>query len=116
MIGPLFQDTRPLDAALRTEVTARHLVLMALETGTAFPEAVEVILDLIVPYQLYGLSHSLRLEREHDQLVRQYPVAFVRLANALIDPSMFPVPTDLAQFLEECAAANPDHAQSIINQ
>jgi hypothetical protein len=68
---------------------------------------VEAILDVIVPYELYQLSHSLRLEDKHSEMVLQYPLAFLRLVNALIDPGAFHVPGDLAAFLQECAAADP---------
>jgi hypothetical protein len=107
VVGPLFRDIWPLDARLRSKSTTRNLVLMALECKEAFPEAVEAILDVIVPYELYQLSHSLRLEDRHSELVRQHPLAFVRLVNALIDPAAFAVPSDLAAFLQECVAASP---------
>ena len=80
---------------------------MAQECEGAFPEAVEAILDLIIPYELYQISTSLRLEDKHSELVRQYPLSFAKLVNALIDPALFPVPNDLAGFLQECVAANP---------
>jgi hypothetical protein len=80
---------------------------MALKRDAAFPEALAAILDFVVPYPLYQLSHSLRLEPRHDQLVHEYPVAFVCLANALIDPAIYPVPGDLATLLQECRNANP---------
>jgi hypothetical protein len=107
VIGPLFGAIWPLDARLRGKGTARNLVLMALESEVAFPEVVEAILDVIVPYELYQLAHSLRLEDKHSELVSQYPSAFVRLVNALIDPTAFRVPGDLAAFLQECATADP---------
>ena len=106
--GPLFRDIWPLDAGLRSEATTRNIIHMVLECEGAFPDAVEAVLDLIVPYQLYALAHSLRLEPRHNELVGQFPVAFVRLANAIIDPAQFPVTSDLAMLLqEECVAANP---------
>jgi hypothetical protein len=80
---------------------------MALECEGAFPEAVDAIMDVIVPYQLYRISHSLRLEDKHSELVRQHPLAFVKLSNVLIDPAQFPVPNDLAGLLQECVAADP---------
>ena len=107
VVGPLFRDIWPLDARLRSKSTTENLVLMAQESEGAFPEAVESILDVIVPYELYQIAHSLRLEDKHRGLVRQYPLAFVKLANALIDPAVFPVPNDLAGFLQECVAADP---------
>jgi NAD-dependent SIR2 family protein deacetylase len=107
VIGPLFGAIWPLDARLRAKGTTRNLVLMALESETVFPEVVAAVLDVIVPYELYQLAHSLRLEDKHSELVRQHPRAFVRLVNALIDPAAFRVPGDLAAFLQECAAADP---------
>jgi hypothetical protein len=107
VVGPLFKEIWPLDARLRSADTTRNLVLMALECEDAFPEAVDVILDVIVPYQLYQISHSLRLETKHSELVRQHPFAFLTLCNALIDPALFPVPNDLAQLLQECVIADP---------
>jgi hypothetical protein len=106
-VGPLLRNMWPLDANLRGKGTTQNFVLMALECEQAFPEAVEAILDFLVPYELYQIAHSLRLESTHDHLVSEYPLAFVRLANALIDPGAFPVPNDLAALLQECIAANP---------
>jgi hypothetical protein len=110
IVGPAFQAIWPLDARLRSEETTRNLVLTALECGEAFPEAVEAILDLIVPYQFYQIAHSLRLEPNHGELVRQYPLAFVKLTNLLINPALFAVPSDLAGLLQECLAADPSIA------
>jgi hypothetical protein len=110
VVGPLLRNIWPLDANLRGKGTTQNFVLMALECEQAFPEAVQAILDFLVPYQLYQISHSLRLESNHDHLVSEYPLAFVRLANALIDPSVFPVPSDLAALLQECVVADPSVA------
>ena len=107
VVGPLFRDIWPLDARLRSKGTTRNLVLMAQECEGAFPEAVEAILDVIAPYELYHIAHSLRLEDKDRDLARRYPLAFVKLANALIDPAVFPVPNDLAALLHECLTANP---------
>lgn len=106
VIGPVFRDIWPLDARLRSEHTSRNLVMMALECEGAFPEAVDSILDLIVPYELYQISHSLRLETTHGELARQHPQAFLKLVNALVDPASFPVPDDLSELLIECVAAD----------
>ena len=80
---------------------------MALECEGAFPEAVDAILDFIVPYQLHRISHSLRLDRRHDYALRDHTASFLKLANALIDPEQYPVPNDLADVLDECVAADP---------
>jgi hypothetical protein len=49
LVGPLLREIWPLDANLRSKGTTRNLVLMALECEKAFPEAVESILDFLVP-------------------------------------------------------------------
>jgi hypothetical protein len=71
---------------------------MALESETVFPEVVAAILDVIVPYELYQLAHSLRLEDRYSEPVREHPRAFVRLVNALIDPAVFRVPGTSSHF------------------
>ena len=70
------------------------------------PDAVDAIADLIVPYELDLLAHSLLLQHEHAALVARYPRAFLRLTNALIDPARHPVPSDLGQLLQQCADAD----------
>jgi hypothetical protein len=107
VVGPLFQGIWPLDARLRSKSTTQNLVLMALECEDAFPEAVDAIIDVIVPYQFYQISNSLRFEDKHSGLVRRHPRAFIKLTNALIDPAAFPVPNDLPRLLDDCVAADP---------
>jgi hypothetical protein len=107
VVGPFFRNIWPLDSRLRSEGATRNLVLMALECEAAFPESVEAILDVVVPYELYQIAHSLLLEDQHRELARRYPAAFVKMANALIDPGVFSVPSDLGAVLQECAAADP---------
>jgi hypothetical protein len=63
-----------------------------------------------MPTPAFPHDHSkarLSLEGRHRELARQYPVAFVKLTNALIDPAVFPVPNDLAELLQDCVVANP---------
>jgi len=106
-IGPLFQDIWPLDASLRSENTSRNLVMMALNCADAFPEAVDAIVDVLIPYQLYLIAHVLRLDPAHEAVVKDHPRAALRLANAIIDPVKYPVPSDLAEFLQICRDADP---------
>jgi hypothetical protein len=106
-LGPLFREIWPLDAALRDEASSRNLVMMAFQVDISFPDAVDAIEDLIVPYELHMLAHSLLLQHEHAALVARYPRAFLRLTNALIDPALHPVPSDLGQLLQQCADADP---------
>ena len=106
MVGPLFADLWPLDVQARGKTSSERLVLMALECGAAFPEAVSAIMDVLVPYQLYQIAHALRLERHHQDLLHAHPRAFIRLVNALIDATKFPVPNDLPAVLQECVASD----------
>jgi SIR2-like domain len=106
LIGPLFREVWPLDAKFRDEGVSHNLVLMALECEDAFEDAVEAIIDFVVPEQRFQLSHALRLEEHHDHLLHRYPKSFLRLANALIDPVVHPVPSDLSEFLNACVVAD----------
>ena len=100
-VGPLIQEIWPLDVALRSDAISRNLLLMTLECGEAFPEAVDAVVDLVVPFQLYSIAHTFRLEPAHDDTVRQHPRSALRLANAVINPAVAPVPSDLAEFLKK---------------
>jgi hypothetical protein len=102
IVGPLFREIWPLDARFRDKDTSRNLVLMLLECEGAFGEAVNTAVDFIVPYELYRLGHTLRLQPHHDELVRQHLRAALRLASALTDPKLYPAPSDLAEFLQLC--------------
>jgi hypothetical protein len=106
LLGPLFGEIWPLDAALRDEGSSRNLVMMALQVDTSFPDAVDAIGDLIVPYELDLLAHSLLLQHEHAALVARYPRAFLRLTSALIDPTLHSIPRDLGQLLQRCVDAD----------
>jgi hypothetical protein len=106
VVGPLFAEIWPLDARLRSKNTTTNLVLMTLECEAAFPEAVDAVLDVIEPFQLYQISIELGLEQKHRELVSQCPLAFIKLVNALVDPALFAVPTDLGGFLQECLEAD----------
>lgn len=108
VVGPLFRAIWPLDARFRNEEISHNLVFMAIECEGAFPDAVDAIVDMLVPFELYRhLSHSLRLEKHCDALVSQYPVLFLRMVNAIIDPAIYPIPEDLGAFLQDCVNANP---------
>ena len=45
-------------------------LLMTLECGEAFPEAVDAVIDIVVPHQLYSIAHTLRLEPAHEESLR----------------------------------------------
>ena len=81
---------------------------MALAVDASFSDAVDAIADLIVPYEIDLLAQTLLLQHEHATLVARYPRPFLRLTSALIDPALYPVPSDLGPLLKRCADADPD--------
>ena len=107
VVGPIFRDIWPLDARFRDKQVSERLVLMTLECEDAFDDAVDAVIDFIVPYQFGLIAHSLRLQQDHDKLLREHPRAALKLADALIDPAIYPVPNDLADFLQLCVDADP---------
>ncbi|MCZ4109310.1 SIR2 family protein [Brevundimonas diminuta] len=107
LVGPLFTAIWPLDINLRSAEVSDRLVHMVLETEDAFPEAVEAVAYVLVPYQLYSFAHSLRLEDRHRDLLQRFPKPYLVLSNAIIDPALFPLPDDLADVLAECVEADP---------
>jgi hypothetical protein len=106
-IGPFFRDVWPLDVASRDSQTSRHLVMMVLETGEAFPEAVEAVSPVLVPYNLFSAQAGLCLDRQHERLPLQYPQAMVLLLDALIDTSKETPPSDLGDVLNLCLRGDP---------
>jgi hypothetical protein len=106
LIAPVFKQIWPLDANLRTEQASKNLAKMVLECETALPEAVDAVLDYLVPYQIYELSHSFSLDRLGENAPPQNIIAIVRLVGALVDPA-HPLPSDFTQFLDMCSKFYP---------
>jgi hypothetical protein len=105
-VGPLFRAIWPLDAHIRNERLSENLMRMALNAGDAFADAVDAIVDLVVPFRLWEVAHSLRLEERHANIDREHPKPFLRLLNALVDPALHPPPGDLTAVLERCREAD----------
>jgi hypothetical protein len=110
LVGPVFRAIWPLDVRLRTKRSSENLVHMIMETDTAFDDAVDTVIDYLGPYKLYSLEHTFRLERAHAELVDRFPASIVKLANALIDPNLHPVPDDLGKLLDDCRRIEPSIA------
>ncbi len=105
IIGPLFRDIWPLGAGLGSEDISRNLVNMACECERAFPDAVNLIMDFIVPYKLWYRAW-LQPQEQYNDLIQRYPISLLRLTSALIDPSVYPVPDDLGELLDKCRNAD----------
>jgi hypothetical protein len=106
-VGPVFRHIWPLDATARDPDTSRQLVFMALECGDAFPDAVEAIRLVVVPYEIVTISGWLQGQPSHQEATTGHPRAFVRLVNALLSSDPAALPPDLGTVLDECLAADP---------
>lgn len=107
LVGPIFERIWPLDARLRTKRASHNLVQVVMDTDDAFPEAVDTVVDVLAPYELYSLEYTFRLEAAHADLIERYPRAIIKLTDALIDPLLHPVPRDLGQLLDDCQQLDP---------
>jgi hypothetical protein len=106
-VGPVFDLIWPLDARVREPDTSRTLVMMALECGEAFPDAVEAIRDLVVAYDVVTIGGWLQAEPAHREAKTGHPRAFLRLLDAVLSSERETTPADLGAVLAECLAAVP---------
>lgn len=105
-VGRVFDHIWPLDANARDPDTSRNLVMMALECGGAFPDAVEAIRDVIVPYDVVTIAGWLQGQPAHREVTAGHPRTFLRLLNAVLAAEMATIPPDLGTVLDECVAAD----------
>jgi hypothetical protein len=80
--------------------------MMALECGDAFPDAVEAIRDLIVPYEVVTIGGWLQAQPSHQEATAGHPRAFLWLLDAVLSSEREAVPFDLGPVLEECLGAD----------
>ena len=106
LIGPLFQKIWPLGKDLRSSKVSQNLVDMAMECDAAFPEAVEAIVDVVVPYRLHTASLSWLSRKAGDENLLRHPLAFLQLLNAVVDHEAHPLPDDLDKILRKCVEAD----------
>lgn len=105
-LSPLLRYAWPTDASLRDPTTSKALGALAAATGSAFPEAVETIVPLLVPFEQADLSTALDLDPDDWQLLETFPDATLGLLNAVVSADH--PPADLGVLLERLAAKHPD--------
>lgn len=110
-IGPLFREIWPKDAACRDASISHNLILMALECDEAFSDAVDAIVDFLVPHDVFSIESPLLLEERHQGLEERHPRGFLKLMNAIVDPAYAQPPRDLGEVLARCIAADPGLAK-----
>lgn len=106
-VGPVFDHIWPRDANARDPEASRNLVFMALECGDAFPEAVEAIRLVVVPYDVATIGGWLQGKQAYKEATTAHPRAFVRLVSAVLSADTAALPPDLGMVLDECLAADP---------
>jgi hypothetical protein len=79
---------------------------MALECGDAFPDAVDAIRDVVVPYEVVTIAGWLQGQPTHQEATTRHPRAFLRLLNAVLSAETAAIPPDLGAVLDECLAAD----------
>lgn len=106
-VGPLFREVWPRDSRARDTQTTEYLTWMAIEAGDAFPEVVDTILEYLVPVDLQFIRIELRQEKADRDFAMEFPNAYLKLLDALIDVRSQPIPDDLGTALETCEASDP---------
>lgn len=109
-IGPLFQQVWPLEPSLRSAETSIHLIRLAVGTGDAFPEAVDVIAPTLAAIEPWDVAIWLDMNGEQSVLFDRHPLAVLNLLDALICENA--VPNDLGAMLERLAVADPAIVQN----
>ncbi|HUO91404.1 MAG TPA: hypothetical protein VMU22_00705 [Rhizomicrobium sp.] len=107
LIGKTFREVWPLDAKLRDPETSHRLIWLPLSCDTEFGDAVDFVVNLIVPMRLFQISVAFEFEKAGKILLQKYPRPFLRLLNAAIDPLLYRVPEDLGEVLEQIEVAEP---------
>ncbi|MDK2770358.1 MAG: SIR2 family protein [Sphingomonas sp.] len=98
-------DYWPNDVAARTAEVSDDLAKLPGLAGSAFEEAVEIVLGLIRPAKFYDLRHGLELDEASDPIAT-YPRASLRLIASVVDRES-PPPTDLGVVMRDLLAADP---------
>jgi hypothetical protein len=106
-VGRIFREVWPLDAKLRDHETSRRLIWLPLSCDTEFADAVDFVVNLIVPMDMLQVSICFEFEKTGKDLLRKYPRSFLRLLNAAIDPRLFRIPEDLGNVLDKVEVADP---------
>ena len=105
-VGPFFRDIWPLDAAARDPSVSERLTRMVFECGEAFPDAVDTVVPVLVPFQLWSLPTYAPSDERYGGVLATHPGHVLKLLDAIIDRKRYPPPHDLARLLGACSAAD----------
>ena len=100
-IKPYLERVWPNDISTRDASISENLVRIPAVTGAAFPDAVRVIIDLVVPVKILHITSSLGVD-DNVAILKRHSSQLLDLAVAALDLSA-PPPYDLQVFLESLA-------------
>jgi hypothetical protein len=107
-VGPYFIAAWPNDAHLRDRQTSHFLVWMALECGDAFPDAVDAIVNALVPSPVHFIRIELRSGHSGKDQLQRFPSAYTKLIRAVVDLEAEQAPVDLGEVLHGLEVADPE--------
>jgi|GEM_PF-1265759 len=106
-ISPFLCDYWPNDVSARTTEVSENLAHLPALAGTAFDEAVAVVLDLACPIQRYEIRFGLGLGEDDNDCISQYPRTSLIFIAGILDRSA-PPPDDLGEVIDRLLQADPE--------
>ncbi len=106
-IAPFLRDYWPNDVSARTTEVSENLANLPALAGTAFEQAVVVVLDLVCPIQRYEIGFDLSLDEDDNDLISRYPRTTLSFVAGILDRSA-PPPSDLGQVIDSLLQADPE--------
>ncbi|CAN5495866.1 SIR2 family protein [soil metagenome] len=103
-LGPLFDQTWPLEPGARSPGATTHLVRLVLRTKEAFPEAVALVAPALGPMDPWDVEIWLGFDEDAKPYYASAPAAVLRLLDAVIDPEA--VPGQLGAMLQTLLASD----------
>jgi hypothetical protein len=105
-LKPFLERVWPNDIVARDQRVSDMLVKVPAAAGELLPEAVSLILSLVVPGKINSIEFDFDLH-DKPELIGRFPREILDLVSGSIDLKE-PPPDDLAKFLNEAVAAAPD--------
>jgi hypothetical protein len=105
-LKPFLQRVWPNDVLARDPHVSAMLVKIPVVAGELLPDAVDMILRLIVPAKVNTVEFAFDLH-DNPGLIGRFPHEILYLVRASIE-LYEPPPLDLAKFLDDVIAAAPD--------
>jgi len=106
-IAPFLHDYWPNDVSARTTEVSENLAHLPALAGTAFEQAVAVVLDLVCPIPRYEIGFGLGLDEHDNDFIGQFPRTVLVFVAGILDRSA-PPPSDLGEVIDRLSHADPE--------